>query len=249
MRVFSLFFSFFSGCLVSNLPSSLPSPGLSCGNGCSDTELVHGAFKEAGFLADTHRQLKVRRRAQHHSSSYVLAYVTIGFTWPRYRSYTVRFSTRHTVARQGDSAVPQSASPFLSQRSPRLRVAARTLAHGPWMSCRSAKWEAGHQTELTCGPRDAIFDLLHDKLFEPTFMQGTAWAFVSNVCDLNVVGCVFTSPPQTAGGRSYCNLKSRYVGSDHRQGTNHILQYQYGSAALARLIKFSFKRPHHNPTQ
>jgi len=35
------FLSFFSGCFVSNLPSSLPSPGLSCGN--LDTELVYGA--------------------------------------------------------------------------------------------------------------------------------------------------------------------------------------------------------------
>ncbi len=40
------FLSFFSGCFISNLPSSLPSPGLLCRNGHSDTELIHGAFKE-----------------------------------------------------------------------------------------------------------------------------------------------------------------------------------------------------------
>jgi hypothetical protein len=41
-------------------------------------DFVHGAFKEAGFLADAHRPLKVRRRRTHlrHHSLFVLYVVS-----------------------------------------------------------------------------------------------------------------------------------------------------------------------------
>lgn len=123
-------------------------------------DLVYGAFKEAGFLADANRPLKVCHSAPLrplHSYLFFFFYT---------RSYTAHSSIRHTAARRPVSAAPQGASPFPSSRSPRLWVIARTSARGVWMSCRYVRWEAGHMMGRMCESQGAIFDLspalLHD---------------------------------------------------------------------------------------
>ena len=80
-------------------------------------------------------------------------------------SYIVQFSTPHTaVAHPVLNAAIQSAYPFLSRRSRRgpQTEKAEALGPGPWTSCRSAKWEAGHRTGHTCALRDVDFGRTRD---------------------------------------------------------------------------------------
>lgn len=89
------------------------------------------------------------------------------FSWHGVYSCIALFSTRHTVARRrlvsAAAPAPQSAYLFLSRRSrvPQMRLQ-EVLAYGPWTSCRSAKWEAGHRTGRTYGSRGVIFDRVRD---------------------------------------------------------------------------------------
>ena len=80
-------------------------------------------------------------------------------------SYIVQFSTPHTaVAHPVLNAAIQSAYPLLSRRSRRgpQTEKAEALGPGPWTSCRSAKWEAGHRTGHTCALRDVVFGRTRD---------------------------------------------------------------------------------------
>jgi hypothetical protein len=84
-----------------------------------------------------------------------------------YCSCIAHFSTRHTVAhRPANTAalvVPQGAYRSLSRRFRRHQIMARmTLVYGPWTSCRSARWEAGHRTGHTCESPVVIFDQARD---------------------------------------------------------------------------------------
>jgi hypothetical protein len=94
-------------------------------------------------------------------------------------SCIAHFSTRHTVAHRPVNAavalVPQGAHRSLSRRFRRHRIMARMiLEHGPWTSCRYARWEVGHQTGRTCESRVVIFDQARDVLNEPSVSEGKA---------------------------------------------------------------------------
>jgi hypothetical protein len=88
-------------------------------------------------------------------------------------SYTARSLTPNIAA-------PQNASRFLSRRSRRRARQAPTqiLAHGPWMSCRSAKWEVGRRTERTCVSRCAIYGLSPDEELVYDINPGS-WCFLA----------------------------------------------------------------------
>jgi hypothetical protein len=129
-------------------------------------------FKEAGFLTDD-RPLKVCPHAwlpYHPSSSHKQPLLCFSPFFPFghdvYCSCIAHFSTRHTVAHRPVNAaalvVPQGYR-SLSRRSRRhQRMARMTLEYGPWTSCRSARWEAGHRTGRTCESPVVIFDQARD---------------------------------------------------------------------------------------
>ena len=139
-------------------------------------ELVHGAFKEAGFVTDK-RPLKVRPKSlgyissspRHHLTKqhFFLCFPLLLPFFPSTYSCIAHFSTRHTVVpRRPVSAaalVPQGAyrSPSLRFRRPQM-APRMTLVYGPWMSCRFARWEAGHRTGRMCESRVVIFDQAGD---------------------------------------------------------------------------------------
>jgi hypothetical protein len=111
-------------------------------------------------------------------------------------SYTARSSTRHIAVRQQVSAARQNASRSLSRRS--HRAPAQILAHGLWMSCRSAKWEVGHRTERTCGSRGAIsglspdLELVYDTSLALMITRGSSMGICANpVCDPASTGTFF----------------------------------------------------------
>jgi hypothetical protein len=94
-------------------------------------------------------------------------------------SCIAHFSTRHTVAHRPVNAaaalVPQGAHRSLSRRFRRHQIMARmSSAYGPWTSCRSARWEVGHQTGRTCESRVVIFDQERDVPNEGRGSRGRA---------------------------------------------------------------------------
>ena len=141
--------------------------------GSDVSELVHGAFKEAGFLADVRRPLKVRYCF--HSNSHANQPFSLSFLfsfWHDVSSYTAHFSTHHIVAHNAAAPAPQSAYLFLSPRfrAPQMRPR-KASAYGPWTSCGSAKWGAGHRTGHTFGSQGVISDRIRDILDEVSEYQ------------------------------------------------------------------------------
>ena len=95
-------------------------------------------------------------------------------------SCTAHSSTRHTVAHRPVNAaaalVPQGAYRSLSRRFHRHQIVVRmTLEYGPWTSCRSVRWEAGHRTGRTCESLVVIFDQAHD-------IPNKAWKNTRSFC-------------------------------------------------------------------
>ena len=84
-------------------------------------------------------------------------------------SCSAHFSTRHIVAHR--PVAPEGAHQSLSRRFRRRRITARmTLEYGPWTSCRSARWDAGHRTGRTCESSVVIFSQACDVPHERSVM-------------------------------------------------------------------------------
>ena len=115
------------------------------------SELFHGAYKEASFLAASDdRPLYIIPR---HLTKHPLVFFFFSLSAQHFYLGCTLLNKSYCRTKPGQRRGPNVTECipfFLAAFSQIPKNGSNGLAHGPWMSYKSARWEAGHQTGITC---------------------------------------------------------------------------------------------------